>query len=400
MRSCRVAHRYCSRAAAAAVCVAILLCAPRAALAQQTIGDVLSFLLTNRSIPTDDFVQDARAAAAMRDAMTQFLLAELTTLPISSPSSGFTYRLDPALGASVRSTETFGPFFTQRSLTVGRRQISFGVGYQRADYRDIDGRSLRDGTLVATASRLTVEPDPFDVETLSLRLRTQTTTVTANVGLTDRLDVAAAVPFVRLTLDGTRVDTYRGTRLVQAAALASASGPGDVVVRANYNVLRFGASGLSAGAEVRLPTGNRDNLLGSGDLTVTPRAIGSVEYGRVGVHGHVGVTAGGTARETSYAAAVTVAGTDRLTLVGEVVGRRISSGGRLVETAEPHPTLAGVETIRLSSTTAPSTRAVLVAGCRWNVASRLLFSVSVVRPLTSQGLTAAWTPTAMFDYAF
>jgi hypothetical protein len=400
MRGFHTGRRHWRSIAASALGAAVVLCAPRAALAQQTLGDVLSFLLTNRSIPTDDFVQDARAAAAMRDAMTQFLLAELTTLPISSPSAGFTYRLDPTLGASVRSTETFGPFFTQRSLTVGRRQVSFGVGYEHADYHDIDGRNLRDGSLVATASRLTVEPDPFDVETLTLHLRTQTTTLTANVGLTDRLDVGAAVPFVRLTLDGTRVDTYRGARLVQAAALAAASGPGDVVVRASYNVLRLGATGLSAGAEVRLPTGDRDNLLGSGDLTITPRAIGSFEYGRVGVHGNLGITAGGSARETSYAAAVTLAGTERLTLVGEVVGRRRASGGRLVETIEPHPTLAGVETIRLSSTAAASTRAVVVAGFRWNVASRLLFSVSVVRPLTSNGLTAVWTPTAMFDYAF
>ena len=58
------------------------------AVAQQTVADVLSFLLTNRSIPTGDFVQDARAAAATRDTISTFLLVELATLPVTSSASG------------------------------------------------------------------------------------------------------------------------------------------------------------------------------------------------------------------------------------------------------------------------------------------------------------------------
>src|SRR6187402_211290 len=119
---------------------------PRAAGAQ-TLNDVLSFLLTNRSIPTDDFVRDEAAAAATGDAISRFLLTELGTLPVSSSSGGFTYRLEPTLGTTLRSSDSFGPFFTERSLTSGARQISFGVSYQRAIYTDIDGRDLRDGSL-------------------------------------------------------------------------------------------------------------------------------------------------------------------------------------------------------------------------------------------------------------
>ena len=45
--------------------------------------------------------------------------------------------------------------------------------------------------------------------------------------VTDRLDVGAGVPLVRVTLDGQRVDTYRGQRLVQAVASGLAAGLGD-----------------------------------------------------------------------------------------------------------------------------------------------------------------------------
>src|SRR5262245_47954440 len=90
----------------------------------QTLNDVLSFLLTNRSIQTDDVVRDQAAAAATRDAISRFVVNELGTLPVSSSSGGFTYRLEPELGTTLRSSNSFGPFFTERSLTAGAHQIS------------------------------------------------------------------------------------------------------------------------------------------------------------------------------------------------------------------------------------------------------------------------------------
>src|SRR5262245_43687552 len=93
--------------------------APEVAEAQQSISDVLSFLVTNRSIATDDFVRDDAAADATRDAIAGFLQLELATLPISSSAGGFTYRLNPDLGTVMRSSDSFGPFFTERSLTAG-----------------------------------------------------------------------------------------------------------------------------------------------------------------------------------------------------------------------------------------------------------------------------------------
>ena len=189
------------------------------ASAQQSITDVLTFLLTNRSIPTGDFVRDEQAAVETRDILARFLSLELATLPVSSSAGGFTYRLDPALGTVVRSSDSFGPFFTERSLTAGRHQASLGVGYRSTTFDNIDGRNLRDGTLVSTASILRGEPAPFDIETVALRIRTDTMTLTGNYGVTDRFDVGGAIPFVRVSLQGQRVDTYRGRELVQADRL-------------------------------------------------------------------------------------------------------------------------------------------------------------------------------------
>jgi len=368
--------------------------------AQQTVSEVLSFLLTNRSIPTGDFVQDARAAAATRDTISAFLLAELATLPVTSSASAFTYRLDRNLGTVVRSSDSFGPFLIERSLTSGLLRGSLALSYQSASFDSIDGRSLTDGTLVATASRLRGDTQPFDVEAVSLDIHTNTVTLLGNIGVTDRLDIGAALPFVALSLNGRRVDTYRGTELVQAIASSSASGPGDFLIRGKYNVLRRTGSGVAIGGEARLPTGNEQNLLGTGEASIKPRLIASLERDRVAVHGDIGYAFGGLSDELVYGGAITWLGTPRLTVVGELAGRRLSSTGRLTETTGSHPTLVGVDTIRLTSVEGATARMVGLIGVKWNIATTLLLSANVVRPLTSAGLNARWISTFALDYSF
>jgi hypothetical protein len=375
-------------------------CAWSQGASAQTLNEVLTFLLTNRSIPTDDFVRDEQAAAATAGAISRFLVTELGTLPISSSAGGFTYRLDPTLGSSVRSSDSFGPFFTERSLTAGTHQIAFGLGYQQARFQKIVGRSLRDGTLVATASKLHNDPQLFDMETLTLRMHTDTVTISTNVGVTDRLDIGAALPLVHIAFDGQRIDNYRGRQSTQATASGNASGPGDVIVRAKYNALSSAASGVALGVEARLPTGNEENLLGTGQATIMPRLIGSLEGGQTGVHGNVGYVFGGFSEGLDYSGALTFAASPRLTLVGELAGRRLKSIGRLTETVAPNPSLIGVDTVRLSTTSEPTARLVAAAGVKWNFGSTWLLSASVFRPLTEAGLTTRWTPTVTVDHSF
>ena len=368
------------------------------AAAQQTTLDVLSFLLTNRTIITGDFDRDAQAAAATRDTIAGFLTQELATLPVSSSSGGFTYRVDSSIGAVVRSSDSFGPFYTERSLTAGRHRASFGLGYQSTLYNTIDGHDLRDGTLVSTAA--TLGGVPFDVETVSLRIRADSWTLTGNYGLSDNLDVSLAIPFVSVSLQGERVDTYRGQPFFQASGSASASGLGDIVARIKYNVFRTGASGVTIGADTRLPTGDDDNLLGAGGASFTPRFIGSVEGNRVGFHGDVSYTMGDVSTTLGYGAAVTVAAAPRLTVVGELFGRRVEGLGRLVSTTLPHPRVVGVETIRLTGIEETTDRILLIGGFKWNVTGTWLLTVNVLRPLTDVGLNAGWVPTVAFDYSF
>ena len=147
----------------------------------------------------------------------------------------------------VRSSDSFGPFFTERSLTTGRRRASFGVGYRGTSFVNIDGRNLRDGTLVSTASVLRGDPAPFDIETVALRIRADTMTLTGNYGVSDRFDVGGAIPFVRVNLQGQRVDTYRGRELVQATGSARPRGSATSWCAPNTTCF------VTAGAALRSP---------------------------------------------------------------------------------------------------------------------------------------------------
>lgn len=247
----------------------VLWCLPsERAFAQDTVSDVLSFLVTNQSVITDDFVKDQQAAAATRDTISRFLQVELAALPISSSTGGFIYRLNPALGTMERASDSFGPFFLERALTSGRGQTSIGFTYRQSRFDSLDGRDLRDGTLVTTANRLANESEQFDVELLTLRLEANTFTLFGNYGITDRLDVGAAVPIVDLALSGERLNVYRGSVFQQAVGSAFVTGVADIALRAKYSLVQTRDVGVAADVDLRLPTGSEEQLLGAGSTAV------------------------------------------------------------------------------------------------------------------------------------
>jgi hypothetical protein len=362
---------------------------------------VLSFLVTNQTVQTGDFVRDQEAAEATSETISRALLAALAAVPLTSPAGGFVYTFNPALGTVERASESFGPFFLERALTAGRGQASLGVGLRVARFDRLDGHDLRNGEFVTIANQFTDEPAPFDEESLTLQLETRTATVVGNYGITDRLEIGAAVPYVMLHLTGERLNRYHGVPLLQAQAEGTTRGLGDMVVRAKQRVLGERGTGLTAGADVRLPTGREEDLLGAGRAALRLLAIGSIDTGRVAVHGNlVHTAAGGILQETSYGGALALAVTPRLTLAGELLVRRLDGLRRIQPVTAPHPSIAGVETMRLMPGFDPVQSALAVAGFRWNVGGAWLVNGHLLWSLTDAGLRARVMPTVALDHAF
>jgi len=380
--------------------MAIAALAASASLAHaQSLADALTFLVTNQSVPTGSVERDRDAAKAASVTISRALLANLATLPVASSSGAFVYRLNPELGTVERKTRTFGPFFLERALTAGRGNASVGLTVQHLHFTSLDGRSLTDGSLVTTANQFTDEVAPFDVDRLTLDINADIATVYGTVGITNNMEIGFAAPMASLSIDGSRVNTYRGRTFTQASASGHAVGLADLVVRTKYTLYSGDGGALAAAVDVRLPTGRQEDLLGTGSTSYKFSTIGSIEGSRTSAFANAGATFGGLAREFSYGAGMSVAATATFSMVGELLGRWIDSSGHLISTTAAHPLLSGVNTIRLAGDSSSLQMLTLVPGIKWNLGNTWVLAANVSLPLTTGGLNARFTPFIGLDYA-
>ena len=299
-----------------------------------TVSEVLPTLFGNTIVLTPTSTADVpnheahfRPGVDQLQTPQQFnqqIVTQLATLPVGSSSGGFTYTFDPALGTFSRSSDSFGPLFAERALTIGRDRGSLGVGYQRSSYDTFEGKDLRQrditfhiehidccgsgGTTAPDGSRLNPAFEGDIIEAaLALRLTTQTVVLYATYGLTDRLDFGVAVPLVSIDMDASirarieRLATAANPTLHQFdgenpdertfTSFASATGLGDIAVRAKYNFVRTRGIAVAAAVDIRTPTGDESNLLGTGAVQTKVFGIVSSSIGRMAPHLNVGYTA-------------------------------------------------------------------------------------------------------------
>ena len=112
------------------------------------------------------------------------------------------------------------------------------------------------------------------------------------------------------------------------------------------------------------------------------------------------VVFGGVSRELNFAGAASFAVRPRVTVSGEVLVRRVSELRDLEFVSAEHPTVSGVDTLRLIQSESAATVARAVAGIKWNVYGTLVLGGHLAFPLVRHGLTAPITPTFSLEYAF
>jgi hypothetical protein len=366
---------------------------------QETLRDALSFLMTNQAVPTGDFARDREAAQAAHDTIARALLVNMTTAPIGTSSGGFLYRFNPELGTVERVSQTFGTFSVERALTGGAGSTSFGVTGWTASYDRLNGYPLRDGSFITIANRFSGEAEPFDTESLTMRLRTSTMTLFANVGVTDDVELGVVLPIARVALEGERLNVYRGAPFVQATASGSASGVADIALRAKYGFFSSPVASVAAAGELRLPTGDEENLLGAGKASLRLLGIASFEVGPLGLHANGGVVRGGVSDEVILSGALAVALHPRATFTTEVMRRRVSELRTIDLTSAPHPGLSGVDTLRLTAGAESITLMSAATGIKWNVTDTVVLSGQLLWALNDRGLTAPLTPTVALEYS-
>jgi hypothetical protein len=333
--------------------------------------------------------------------------ASETSFPIPSSQGGFTFEFDPVLNEFVQSTGSSGPIFSERPQTIGKNKFNLGFSYTFIDYTrfdrdDLDNLSVElehsddagDGLdLPSIGGGYTFERDKVIVD-LSVELKSHIFSFYGTYGITRNIDLGFLIPVIRNELDVSakaRVEEHSSRALFGSvlhkfdsqgingdapndSAKGEKTGIGDVIIRTKYNVLNKPRIKFSTVLEIRLPTGDEDELMGTNRLGLKPLLILSTNMpvlgGVLSPHLNLGY-------ETNAGAK----GQDEIDYtVGFDFGRKIHEDmvTIAVDLIGSHETQKrddiGDDIIDIS------------AGIKWNFYKQSLIYVNVQSPLNDQGL--------------
>ncbi|HTM34939.1 MAG TPA: transporter [Vicinamibacterales bacterium] len=362
------------------------------------------------------------------------LVSQLVSVPLPSPGGGFTFEFDPSLGVFQRTTQSFGPILAERAETIGARRVSVGYAFQRFTFDSVEGISLSQVPAVFTHDNAQLLGGREDVVTTvnSITADVNQSTLFVTMGVSDKVDLSLAVPVIgvnlrvvsaahiqRLGTTNPLTHFYRqedgevGTDRF-FTAIGSAAGLGDLMIRMKANAFTRPKSGLAFGVDVRLPTGDEMNLLGSGTTGVQPFAIWSGTFKTVSPHVNAGyrwngssVLAGNPATgqsgdfpdQVGYSAGADVAVNPRLTVAFDVLGRYVIDAERLrsetFHALDGHSTFPNIVFARDSYNAVSGS-----IGLKGNLFGRFLMDVNVLFSLDNNGLRDKVTPLIGLEYSF
>jgi hypothetical protein len=394
---------------------------------------------------------------------------QLTTFPQATSWGGHLDDTRDVTGPIARSS------FAERAATLGKGVFAFGFGQQSLHYDRLDGIDLENGDLTfvfqhnnccgpnANPGQLTDLTPDFERDLLEQKVgidvdRNVFATV-LEFGVTDRVDLGVVVPFVKLDMQtrvfsrilrtatpptdaeehGNAIPVHAfdplglGNRTTYASA--HARGIGDIVVRGKAQLVKTeDGGGVSVAVNVTVPTGDEEDLLGTGVVRVEARGIWSQQFGRVGAHINGGYTTSGGSLPASLTAPVdplsnrALAGEDQLTLPDEIgivggvevaVAPRVGISGDIIARQLRNTwRFAGAAATFPSRFPSPSTASFSAAsdlqavgqdnltqilaglGMRVHIARPLLLSVDVLLPVSGDGLMPKVGVVGGFSLAF
>lgn len=380
-------------------------------------------------------------------ALQQFSAAlanQLSSFPLASSAGGFTYQLDPALGVFTRTADSFGPVYAERAETIGKGKFNLGINYSHFTFDDIDDLVLRDGDvrLVFTHedtnrdgsnTQLFFEGDVITAR-LSLKIETDITAFVMTYGISDRFDIGAAIPLVKVDLEAqsdaaveqiatgaVAPTTHRfqnGSTQETIRQSGNASGVGDVVLRGKFRLAGGSRGGLAIAADLRLPTGEERDLLGTGATQASGFLIGSLHLGPFSPHVNAGYTWSDKGPDDTeipdeifYRGGFDWALNPRLTLAVDVLGRTFRDARvvRVVDTTfqantnndrTTPPVIVTRVLPRLVSEVKDSNSLFGSIGFKINPFGNFLLTINGLFSLSDEGLKDDFAPLVGFDYSF
>ena len=235
------------------------------------------------------------------------------SFPFPASQGGFTFEFDPILNEFVQSTGSLGPILADRAETIGKGKFNLGTSYTYVSYREFEGDELDDIQIALNheldpgegltdtffpqnapiGQRYFFKKDVIAVD-VDIDIESHIFSLFGNYGVTDKLDLGFLIPVIRNEL---KVKTR--ARVVEDSSIEDANlesgifhqfdpvnqdpqndsaeendiGIGDILLRTKYNFLDTHILRMAMAIEVRLPTGDKDNLRGIDDFGIKPVLI-------------------------------------------------------------------------------------------------------------------------------
>lgn len=297
------------------------------------------------------------ASGAILDFFTDAIGNSVANIPISSSSGGVTFSFRG--GAPVQTSVSSGPIFAERAQTLGRGRMLAGANVTAMSFKTFRGLPLDEIFFNFPHQNVgaPVYGDPeFENDVIQVRakldLNLLVTTAFVNYGLLDNVDVGVALPFVRTSLSGeshgevmpfgANTPHFFGTPAAQSLTATgstdgSSVGIGDLAARIKVGLVQGDSAGFSLFGDVRLPTGDEEELRGAGDWSVRALGIYSARYGGFSPHINGGaLIRGGDSRNNALVATL---GFDQLvsrsfTIAVDAIGE-YQLGDNAVDIPEP-----------------------------------------------------------------
>lgn len=427
------------------ICVTALLCAslgyPARAQHSGHLRDLISDLFTfgdcgqplclDGSINADNGHGDhyLPAVASGNLAVISFISdaigKSVARTPVSATSSGATFSF--VGGIPVRNSTSGGPIVAERAQTLGRGRLFLGANVSGVSFTTLGGIST--DRLELNFVHQDVDPsglgDPLrenDIIRLDMALdiNVLVSSLFFTYGVTDFIDLGLFVPFVRTSIRGsseaqiepfgsTAVHFFSGTiddpvLNASASIKGSSAGIGDIAARLKVNLGQSDKIGAAILGDARFPTGDEEELLGSGSGAVRALGILSAQFGDFSPHLNAGYLV--RTGETSTDAALATVGFDHLMAPWATLAVDILSEWQVGENPIELPGPINIDqpfARRIRSTSITATRDDIVeasAGMKFTVRGGTVIVTNVIIPLTDAGLQAdaVWTTGLEFSF--
>jgi hypothetical protein len=246
----------------------------------------------------------AQSIVQIGNAINGSIATALSILPLASPASGVILKKDPATGAELPVSSTLGTIYTERAETIGKHRFFIGFTHQNFHFTSLNGESLNgisvlypggDASGILTGSNQPIKTYPATFN-LGLDVRLSQDVAFLTYGVTNRFDVSLGLPVVHAAVAAT---TYNGTiyagdglagqdnmncwcvntfqpgsaqltaPMIGASSLGK-TGFGDLLLRFKGTVLERPGAVIALGTDLRFPTGDEQNYLGTGATSVKP----------------------------------------------------------------------------------------------------------------------------------